>query len=171
MALIPLDFSAFHRLHREVYVRWSERYLGNRADAEEAVDEAIEKLHDSWGTVLATDNPAGYAWQVMKHRTIDYARARGRRSTLINTLAFETTALRDAVDPIGELEDSLALARAVAALSDRQRDVIVLRYYEGYSNREIAGHLGITEAGVRSTERYARRRLRDALTEERHEQP
>ncbi|WP_410540563.1 hypothetical protein [Streptomyces sp. KL2] len=49
--------------------------------------------------------------------------------------------------------------------------MIVLRYYEGCSNREIAGYPGITEAGVHSTDRYARCRLRDALTEGRREQP
>lgn len=169
MTRIPLDFSAFHRQHRAVYVRWARRYLGSHADAEDAVDQAIEQLLAVWPKVLTTASPAGYAWRVMQNRTYDFARARGRRSKLVETLAFETEALRDAVDPIGELEDSLAMARAVAALSERQRDVIFLRYYEDYSAAQIADHLGITEAGVRSTERYARRRLREALTEEREE--
>ena len=41
-ASLPLDFTAFHQTHRKAYVRWSERYLKNRADAEEAVDAAFE---------------------------------------------------------------------------------------------------------------------------------
>ncbi|MFP8886828.1 sigma-70 RNA polymerase sigma factor region 4 domain-containing protein [Streptomyces mangrovi] len=49
--------------------------------------------------------------------------------------------------------------------------MIVLRYYEGCSNCEFAMYLGITEAGVCWTDRYARCRLRGALTEGRHEQP
>ena len=38
MTDVPLDLAAFHQMHRPTYVRWSERYLGSRRDAEEAVD-------------------------------------------------------------------------------------------------------------------------------------
>lgn len=167
MTRLPLDFTAFHKQHRKTYVRWAERNLSSRADAEEAIDQAFEELALSWHSVLAHENPAAYAWRVMKNRTIDYARARRRRPALTDTLAFQTLALRDAADPIGELEDSLALAHAVDTLSERQRDVVHLRFYEQYSYAQIAVHMGITEPGARSLSRAARQKLRTALTEER----
>ncbi|WP_461026649.1 RNA polymerase sigma factor [Streptomyces sparsus] len=165
MTELPLDFTAFHAERREPFVGWSDRYLRNRQDAEEAVDEAFEQLAVNWQQVLSMENPAGYAWQVMKNRTIDCARARGRRADLVEALAFETQVLRDAVDPIGELEDSMQVFRAVKELSERQHDVFVLRHCEGYGIAKIADLLGITEATVRSTDRYARRRLREILRE------
>ncbi|MFF3489691.1 sigma-70 family RNA polymerase sigma factor [Streptomyces sp. NPDC002701] len=163
MTELPLDFEAFHRMHRPVYVRWARMYLQNRADAEEAVDCAFEQLLVSWPSVLAKESPAAYAWQVMKHRTVDAARARGRREALIDTNAFETTALRQAVDPIGQLEESISLYQAICALPERQQDVVVLLHSHGLSPSEAADHLGITPASVRSTARHARRRLRQAL--------
>ncbi|HZG03965.1 MAG TPA: sigma-70 family RNA polymerase sigma factor [Streptomyces sp.] len=163
MTGLPADFTAFHQRHRPAYVHWAELYLGNRADAEEAVDCAFEQLARTWQKVLAMENPAGYAWQVMKHRTIDAARARDRRPDLIDTAVFETTTLLEAVDPIGELEESLGLFHAIRCLPERQQDVVVLLYCRGYTTTEVADHLGITEAGVRSTARYAKRRLREAL--------
>ncbi|MEU7061481.1 sigma-70 family RNA polymerase sigma factor [Streptomyces sp. NPDC046197] len=163
MTTLPLDFEAFHRMHRPAYIDWAKTYLNNRADAEEAVDWAFEQLLIAWTEVLAKESPAAYAWQVMKHRTIDVARARGRRETLVDSAAFETAALREAVDPIGQLEESLSLFHAIEALPERQRDVIVLRYSHGRSVREAADHLGITPAAVRSTARYARRRLQEIL--------
>ncbi|MEU3038103.1 RNA polymerase sigma factor [Streptomyces griseoaurantiacus] len=168
MTQLPLDFEAFHRMHRPAYVGWARMYLRHRADAEEAIDGAFEQLLLSWPAVLAKESPAAYAWQVMKHRTIDAARARGRREALIDTSAFETTALRQAVDPIGQLEESISLYRAIQALPERQRDTIVLLYSHGMSPAEAADHLGITPAAVRSTARHARRHLRDmlGLTEE-----
>ncbi|MEU4212740.1 sigma-70 family RNA polymerase sigma factor [Streptomyces sp. NPDC026206] len=163
---LPADFRAFHQLYRGRYVQWAELHLRSRADAEEAVDHAFEQLIRTWPDVLAQPVPEAYAWKVVKNRTVDLARARGRRPVLVDVAAFETAALRDAIDPIGELVESLALYQAVAALPDRQRDVMVLRFSLGLSTRETAGTLGITEAGVRSTVRHARRRLRQTFGSE-----
>lgn len=160
---LPADFRAFHQLYRPAYVRWAELYLGTRADAEEAVDRAFEQLATVWPEVLRLDSPAGYAWTVLKHRTIDAARARGRRPVVMDTAAFETHALHTAVDPIGELEESLSIYQAIRELPERQHDVIVLLYCIGYSTAETADILGISVPGVRSTARYARRRLKEAL--------
>jgi RNA polymerase sigma-70 factor (ECF subfamily) len=164
---LPIDFQAFHQLHRPAYVKWAELFLNSRADAEEAVDHAMMQLLSQWPCVLQQPEPAAYAWTVLKHRTIDTARARGRRPVLIDTAAFDThavrTAARAAADPIGELEESLSIYQAIKALPERQHDVVVLRYSLGYTTSETATILGITEAGVRSTARYAKRRLKQAL--------
>ncbi len=160
---LPADFRAFHQMYRARYVRWAEIHLGSRADAEEAVDAAFEQLAIDWRHVLSQPVPEAYAWKVLKNRTIDSARARGRRPSVVDTAAFETRALHRAVDPIGELEQSLSIYQAINALPDRQRDIIVLRYCLGYDTTATADVLGITVAGVRSTARYARHRLKEAL--------
>ncbi|MFH8403481.1 RNA polymerase sigma factor [Streptomyces sp. NPDC018019] len=160
---LPADFRAFHQLYRAGYIRYAELHLESRADAEEAVDLAFEQLMLSWRTVLQQPVPEAYAWRVVKNRTIDHARARGRRPVVVDVAAFETHSLRHSIDPIGELEESLTLYQAVAALPERQRDVMLLRYALGYATKETARLMGITEAGVRSTTRHARRRLRQAF--------
>ncbi|UCM89195.1 sigma-70 family RNA polymerase sigma factor [Streptomyces marincola] len=160
---LPADFRAFHQLYRPAYVRWAELHLGDRAAAEETVDRAFEQLAADWSHVLRLDSPAGYAWALLKDRTVDAARARGRRPVVMDTAAFETHALHSAVDPIGELEESLGLYQAIRELPERQHDVIVLRYCIGYSSEETADILGISVPGVRSTARYARHRLKEAL--------
>lgn len=160
---LPADFRAFHQMYRPAYVRWAELYLGDRADAEEAVDRTFEQLAADWADVLRLDSPAGYAWTILKHRTIDAARARGRRPVVMDSAAFETHALHTAVDPIGELEESLSIYQAIRELPERQHDVIVLLYCIGYSTAETADILGISVPGVRSTARYARHRLKESL--------
>ncbi|MGK5532742.1 sigma-70 family RNA polymerase sigma factor [Streptomyces sp. URMC 129] len=160
---LPADFRAFHQLYRPAYVRWAELFLGTRADAEEAVDRAFEQLAAEWPDVLRLDGPAGHAWTVLKRHTVEAAHSLGRRAVVADTAVFETRALRDAVDPIGELAESLSLYQAIRELPERQHDVIVLRYCIGYSTVETADILGISLPGVRSTERYARHRLKEAL--------
>ncbi|GAB2894378.1 RNA polymerase sigma factor [Streptomyces mayteni] len=160
---LPADFRAFHQMYRPAYVRWAELHLGGRDEAEEAVDHTFEQLAAEWGEVLKVDSPAGYAWTLLKQRTVDSARSRGRRPVVMDTAAFETVALRDAVDPVGELAESLGVYQAIRELPERQHDVIVLRYCIGYDTAATADILGISEPGVRSTARYARHRLKEAL--------
>lgn len=161
---LPLDFAAFHQMHRPGYVREAERWLRSRADAEDAVDDAFVQLAEEWPHILRAENPAAYAWRVVKHRVIDHARARGRRATLMDTAVFETVTLTGAEDAFEVIEQNLRLFHAIEALPERQRDIVRLRYCEGYTIAEVADHLGISEAGVRSHERYARRRLREIYT-------
>ena len=52
---------------------------------------------------------------------------------------------------------------ALARLSDRDREVLVLRYLEHLSTREIAAVLGLAETGVKTRQLRALRRLRDLL--------
>lgn len=104
MTDIPLDLAAFHQIHRPTYVRWSERYLGSRRDAEEAVDQTFEELARNWRQILTKESPAAYAWKVMKNRTIDYARARGRRPEPCESVVFDTADMATTSDPITALE-------------------------------------------------------------------
>ncbi|MEV6549674.1 sigma-70 family RNA polymerase sigma factor [Streptomyces sp. NPDC051597] len=160
---LPVDFSAFHHMHRPVYLRWAQTVLNHRADAEEAVDAAFEQLLMIWTVVLSKENPAAYAWSVLRSRTLDLARARSRRPALLEEAAFETVALARAADPIGQLEESLALFHAVRQLPPRQMDVMLLLHLHGLSPAQVGDHLGITAAAVRSTARHAKRRLRHTL--------
>ncbi|GGX78149.1 sigma-70 family RNA polymerase sigma factor [Streptomyces fructofermentans] len=159
---LPLDFEAFHRMYRPIYVHWAEVRLGSRADGEEAVDAAFEKLLKAWPAVLTKENPTAYAWQVLRHAAIDLSRARDRRPALMGEAAFETVALRQAVDPIAQFEESLSLYEAIGQLPPRQMDVMLLQFGQGFTVEEVAAALGITPAGVRSTVRHARRRLEQA---------
>lgn len=161
MKKLPPDFEAFHQMYRPLYVSWAKSRLGNWHDAEEAVDAAFEQLLKAWSTVLSKENPAAYAWRVLKNSTIDHSRTRDRRPALIGE-AFETVALAQAVDPISQLEESLNLYTQIGQLPPRQMDVVLLHFGLGYSAVEIAAALGITPAGVRSTVRHARRRLQHA---------
>ncbi len=57
--------------------------------------------------------------------------------------------------------------RHVTALPPRQRAVVVLRYYEGLSEREIAEALGCSPGTVKSTASAALRTLRSRMEEDR----
>lgn len=156
------DFVDFHQTHRPIYVRYAESFLHNRTDAEEAIDDAMEHLLRRWDMVQAGENPTAYAWGVVKNKVRDYGRAKRRRlpTISIEPAAFDTVALRHTSDPIHQLIESLALFWALETLTERQRDVLVLRYLQDVPPAIVAETLGITQATVRSTIRHACARLR-----------
>ncbi|WP_406502381.1 sigma-70 family RNA polymerase sigma factor [Streptomyces sp. NBC_01602] len=157
-----LAFKAFHQMYRPQYVRYAETLLRNRHDAEEAADAAFEQLYRKWDQVLLKESPAAYAWTVLRNKITDHARASKRRP-MIDDAAFDTVALHDAVDPMGQVTETLALFSALRQLTERQHDVMVMTYLHGLNATEVASVLGMTSATVRSTVRHSLRRLSEIL--------
>ena len=51
--------------------------------------------------------------------------------------------------------ESIALSEAVKKLSDRERHIIELRFYEGKTQMEVAAEVGISQAQVSRLEKNA----------------
>ncbi|HID22193.1 MAG TPA: sigma-70 family RNA polymerase sigma factor, partial [Planctomycetaceae bacterium] len=69
-------------------------------------------------------------------------------------------------DPLNRLlasERSELLRQALERLTRREREMLLLKYTEDWSYRELAEHLGISEAAVESRLHRARQRLREEL--------
>ncbi|MDJ0343381.1 sigma-70 family RNA polymerase sigma factor [Streptomyces sp. H10-C2] len=157
--VLPLDFTAFHEMYGDAYERYSYTRLGSHADAAEVVDEAFAQLALDWHGVLSQPNAEAYAWAVVRNRVFDELRARARRPLVVDTTVFEAMAFRLTEDPIGALEDQLAVRQALTLLPDKQQDVILLRFFAGFTTKEAAELMGVSPATVRSHRRQAARRL------------
>ena len=62
--------------------------------------------------------------------------------------------------------DKVSIAQAIAALSPKYRELLLLKYDNGYSDREIAQMLSITIANVRKTIQRAKGQLKRILDEQ-----
>jgi len=139
------------------------RVSGNRADAEDLVQEAFLRVWRAASSFKA-DRARFTTWL---HRLVVNAgvdRWRRRRPTV------ELEAANDVADPnpdalaIAEQgEDAAAVAAALKALPERQRMAISLCYYEGLSNAEAAAALGVPVGALEALLVRGRRRLRDLL--------
>ena len=58
------------------------------------------------------------------------------------------------------------LRRAVSALPDRERQVVLLRYYRGFTQDRTARVMGVSQVQISRMERRAMERLRRALERE-----
>lgn len=133
---------------------------GNRPDAEDLLQVALVKVYAGWRRVSRADSPEAYARRTLVNAFVSSRRpARFTRERLVHSPPDVA-----AHDPVPD--DRLALWPLVAALPPRQRAVVVLRYYEGLSEREIAETLRIAPGTVKSTAAAALAALRTTIGEQ-----
>lgn len=161
------DRSAFDdivRLHSPRVWRISRRLL---IDPDMAEDVAQETFVRAWRYLRSFDQSRRLdAWLAgITVRQCRKANARlARRREAASRAARE--AKGDATTPRGRIERAEMVERALGLLPLGQREVVVLRYLEGYSAVEIATGLGLRAGTVRKRLYDARRSLRELLSEE-----
>jgi RNA polymerase sigma factor (sigma-70 family) len=134
---------------------------GDRWLAEELAQEALIRAGDRWATVGRYDSPLGWAFRVGSNLAASTFRRRGAERRALDRMQ----AVGAVRDPDGG--DTVAVQQALGVLTDRQRQVVVARYYLGLSVDETAASLGMGSGAVRMQCHRALARLRDELGSER----
>jgi RNA polymerase sigma-70 factor (ECF subfamily) len=144
------------------------RVLRNPAESEEVAQEVLLEI---WRTASRYDPArAGVrSWAVMiaHSRAVDRVRSSERRKA-----REEATALPEppAVDEVAEAAVSAfevrRVRRAMAALSDVQRESVRLAFYGGHTHREVAALLGVPLGTVKTRIRDGMTRLRLTLVQD-----
>ena len=145
--------AAWPRLYRTSYL-----LTGRHADAEDLAQQTLVQAYRTWDKVSRADQPAAYVRRMMTNLYISQRRPQAARLELLTDAPPEP---RAAV--AGGPEEHMVLWPHVASLPPRQRAVIVLRYYEQLSEREIAEALGCSTGNVKSTAHRALKSLRAAI--------
>jgi len=152
--------AVFRRLFDEHWAR-VRHHLECFIDNQEEVDElAAEVFVVAWRK-LDPSNPMPVTWFL---RTADNKMRDRARRTRSKERAWEALA-RGAETPGSGLDplEALAVRTAIAALSARERQVVVLTYWDDLSAREVAEVLRSSEGAVWTTLTRARAKLRDQL--------
>lgn len=153
-------FQRFLDAEREVVWRYLVSQVG-AAEAEDCFQETFIAALSAYPRLRAQSNLRAWVLTIAQHKALDAHRARGRRPKL----AAEATALgdRDGLEGAAPSAQEQLLARegelwqAVAALPERQRSAVVLRYIADLPHREIA-------AAMDCSVEAARRSLHEGLT-------
>jgi RNA polymerase sigma-70 factor (sigma-E family) len=118
---------------------------GDRHRAEEATQAALVRTYANWSRVRRDDAYA-YTRRVMVNQVID-----GWRRPLREYPTDDLPEPPDGRDIADEVARRRWLVDALSTLTDRERAVVVLRYYFDLSEAEVAGELGISLGTVKST--------------------
>jgi RNA polymerase sigma-70 factor (ECF subfamily) len=161
----------------ELYRRFSRRVLGlclhllgKREDAEDATSEVFMKLRTALGRYDDALPFRPWLTGVAAKHCLDRLRRRRREQRLFETERDEPAAIVEpACSPLAGLlaeEGRGALAAAIAALPERQRVPLVLRYHGELSYDEIAERLDWTRQRVAGSLFRAKQSLRRVLRAE-----
>jgi RNA polymerase sigma-70 factor (sigma-E family) len=134
---------------------------GNAADAEDLVQTALARTAVRWRVMRTLERPEAYVRTAM----VRLCANRWRSLLSRERLTADVPDVAAVCDPIEDVADREAMWAALRTLPPRQRAVVVLRYYEDMSEREIARLLGITQGTVKSQASKALRTLRSVLDE------
>jgi RNA polymerase sigma factor (sigma-70 family) len=142
-------FDHFFRREYGPMVQLATLLLGSRPDAEDVVQESFARVEARWSRL---DRPGGYLRRCVVNRSTDLLRRR-RLERRFGLLRQPTT------QELGADE----LLDVVAALAPKPRAAIVLRYYVGLKQDEIAEALGVRPGTVKSMLHRALARMREEI--------
>lgn len=161
------DRAAFGVLYRRYVERvygYAFHLLGDHHDAEDATERtflaalsAIDGYRDSGATFRS------WLFRIAHNQLANALRARARHPTAALDAAIERGEDHDLAGALDDAERARLLRRALASLPDDRRQVIILRFVDGLSAREIGDVLGRSEGAVRVLQHRALRSLADAL--------
>jgi RNA polymerase sigma-70 factor (sigma-E family) len=153
------DFDEFFRTRVKSLLRSAYLMTGDPHKAEDLVQETLARTHRAWKRIGPDGNPEAYARQVMYNLQVSWWRRRRVPEALYGDLPDR----QGTGDHSGDTDNRLALRKALLTLSERQRAVVVMRYFEDRSENEIAEALGCRVGTVKSHAARALNALRAAL--------
>ena len=143
------------------------RITGSHSDAEDVLQTVFVRLTRGWTGRDLSPSPRAFLYRAAINASLDVVRLRKRANSVpLDVLEFDLTPKSSAPSPEEDLADAELrelLRQAVAKLEGRAASAFVLRYYEGYDNRQIAEILGASQLTVAVTLHRARTRLRKEI--------
>ncbi|MEY9888120.1 RNA polymerase sigma-70 factor (sigma-E family) [Catenulispora sp. MAP5-51] len=149
------EFQAYMAARWPVLVRTAYLLTGDRFLAEDLAQTALTRVYASWRRVRRADDVDAYVRRVLVNA--NSGRFRKRRVAEHLVAAPQDGRSHVPHEPLAQRSTVMA---ALAELPPRQRAVVVLRYWEDLSEREVAAALGCSTGTVKSQSSKALARLR-----------
>jgi len=158
------DVTELYRAHAVGLIRLAIVMLGDRAAAEDVVQDAFLGLYRRWAGLSDPANALTYVRSAVLNRCRNELRQRGRSRS--HELAAVAVAGESAEAAVLVGEEHQRVLAAIRALPDRQREALVLRFYLDMSEEEAARAMGISRGTVKSATHRAVAALGRMLKEE-----
>lgn len=138
------------------------RKIGSAFDVDDLIQEVLIGMHHALQTYDRTRSFTNWILAIARYKSIDHFRRLQRRlEVAIDTDELAQLAAPEAVNnSIGE-----RLGEVVSALPEKQRKIIELVKLKGFSMRQAANFLGMTEGAAKVAAHRAYRTLRERLQE------
>lgn len=148
-------FSVMYENHSAAVYGVCLMYLKNKADAEEAVSESFVRLMENMPVLQNDAHAKAYLLRTAVNICKNSLKSSWRRQVVHDedVMAYMTS------------PEEKSIMEEVLALPPKYRVIIYMHYYAGYTSREIADIMGLTQSAVLSRLSRGRQKLKDILTE------
>ena len=146
------DFDAFVRGQLVSLSGFGRLLTGHDARGQDLVQEALARTYLRWRRSGAPEDPAAYVRRTMVNLHATWWRRLFSRES--------AAPLPDVASVADDTDTRLAVWSALRSLPPRQRAVVVLRFYEGLTEAEVARELDVTVGTVKSQTSKALAKLR-----------
>lgn len=153
--------------------RWLRTVLAARGVERAVLEEVLQEVAVAAASGVARLNDprrvGPWLYRIAVVQALQHRRRSGRRRRLIERYAASGAAPDKAAecDPLAWLlanEAQQLVRQAIARLPPRDAEILLLKYTEDWSYRDLAERLGMTASAVEARLHRARQRLRTALT-------
>lgn len=164
----PIDWEQTLEKHRP----WLRSVVAARVGEGHGIDEVLQEVAMAAIKGAPADLPpekAGpWLYAVAVRQALMYRRSAGRRRKLVDGFVEKVQPSNDSreANPLDWLvaeEQATKIQKAMAALHRRDREILLLKYEQGWSYHDIVDHLGISHSAVEARLHRARGRLRNEL--------
>ncbi|MEM9645437.1 MAG: RNA polymerase sigma factor [Planctomycetota bacterium] len=128
-------------------LRYAFSLVGQRAVAEDIVQEVFLQLHARWGEI---DSPRAWLFRSVRNRA--YNHVRDHRREILSSDASDMQDTQRHSDPPDavflRLEAQGTLRQLLQELNDQDRELVTLKYFEGLAYRDISTRTGLSIGNV-----------------------
>ena len=156
----PFLYESIYRKYRPIVFSYISQRVASREDAEDLCQDVFVKLSRALET-YDEDKAAvsTLVYRIAHNAVIDYYRTSRTHE--------EAAVLPSAEDTVMDRAQARELAEALAKLPEQQRDILILRFYRGWTLVRIAKEMGLTYNTVVSRQKRALEKLREMLADHR----
>lgn len=154
------------RSQKELYEMYSPkmfavclRYTKNQTDAEDILQEGFIKLYNNLNRFRGEGSFDGWVRRIFVNTAIEHIR---KKNLTANSIEVMENICDKEISPLDTLYEK-DLIKRTSTLSDGYRTVFTMYAVDGYSHKEIANELGITESTSKSQFSRAKALLRNML--------
>ncbi|NGP45692.1 sigma-70 family RNA polymerase sigma factor [Bacillaceae bacterium SIJ1] len=136
--------SLIHEHHHRLY-RIAFSYVKNKEDALDIIQESVYKGYKSYHKVKQPEYEKTWITKIVMNSAIDFIKKNKR------VVPLEETVLENVASPTRDIvEDKLTVEEALDQLSEKQRAVVILRFFEDMKLAEIAEVLDAPVSTIKS---------------------
>lgn len=143
-------FEAFVARRRGALMRFATVLTGQPWLADDLVSDVLGRVFEKWDTISTLEHPNAYVRRMIVNEHLSWRRRLARVLPRADLEPLVDAALDPSADGAGRHAERDAMLRRLERLPRKQRAAVVLRFYLGLSDADIADHLDCRVGTVRS---------------------